>query len=236
MNRRYFLKGLGAGTTALSFTPSASSASSTASAKSCKVIGIGSAGCNFVQFAWLSNTTLKSDEWEIDFICVDSDPHVLNDIAVGNAAAPERAPIKALALETFASTSGANTGRVAAFRQRDAISALLANTDVIFLVAGLGGKAGSGAIPIMAKLARQAGAMPIAAVITPFEFEGEARLQVAHDAIRHLKREASLVVEFHNDQLMVVGSDLLTQDDAFAFQNHSIELCIRSLMDFVSQG
>ena len=236
MDRRYFLKGLGAGTTALSFTPSVSSASSAASSKSCKVIGIGGAGWNFVLFAWLSNTTLKSDEWEIDFICVDSDPHVLNDIAVGNAAAPERAPIKALALETFASSSGVNTGRVAAFRQRDAISALFANAGVIFLVAGLGGKAGSGAIPIMAKLARQAGAMPIAAVITPFEFEGEARQQVAHDAIRHLKREASLVVKFHNDQLMVVGSDLLTQDDAFAFHNHSIELCIRSLMDFVSQG
>ena len=87
MNRRYFLKGLGAGTSSLGLPASASTA------KSCKVIGVGAAGWNFVQFAWRSSTLLKSDEWGIDFICVDSDPHVLKEVADENATKPGQVSI-----------------------------------------------------------------------------------------------------------------------------------------------
>ena len=144
--------------------------------------------------------------------------------------------IKTLALETFACANRNHMGRVAAFRQRDAISDLFAHTDVIFLVTGLGRKTGSSALPVMAKLARQAGALVIAPVITPFKFEGKESQQIADAAINHLKREADLVVEFQNEQLMVHGGETLTQSDAFALQNLGIAMCIRSLMDFVSSA
>lgn len=224
MDRRYFLKGLGAGTVGLNLTTTASSA------RSCKVIGIGGAGCNFVQAASQSGAIPASSQWVLEFIGVDLDLAVLNYIHADNAVRPGCPSIKTLPLATVGAAGRVNRGRAAALRNRDTLTALMASTEMVILVAGLGGGTGSGVTPIMARLAREAGALTVATVVTPFEFEGEARSRTADTAIHHLKREADLVVHFSNQELMEVTGDVIEQGRFFDLQNQRIAACLCDLM------
>ena len=225
MDRRYFLKGLGAGTVGLNLLPIASSA------RSCKIIGIGGAGCNFVQDASRSGAIPASSKWVPEFICIDLDQKVLNYIDADNAAMPGGAPIKTLSLAALGAAGRVNRGRVAALRKRDALRTMLVDTDMVMLVAGLGGGTGSGVTPIMARLAREAGALTVAAVVTPFEFEGDARHRRADTAISHLKREADLLVRFSNQALNDITGDDIDQGEFFALQNQRIVACLRGWME-----
>lgn len=230
MDRRYFLKGLGAGTVGLSRHSTASSA------RSCKVIGIGGAGCNFVQDVSRSGAIPASSKWLPEFICIDLDQNVLNYIDADNAAMPGGSPIKTLSLATLGAAMRINRGRAAALRKRDALRALLADIKVVFLVAGMGGGTGSGVAPIMARLAREAGALSVAAVITPFDWERWRTPENSDTAISHLNREADLVVRFSNQELMDVTDDNIDQGEFFAFQNQRIAACLCGLMDGVSDA
>ncbi|ABD70762.1 Twin-arginine translocation pathway signal [Rhodoferax ferrireducens T118] len=225
MDRRYFLKGLGAGTVGLSLPPTASSA------KSCKVIGIGGTGCNFVQAASQSGAIPASSQWVPEFIGVDLDLAVLNYIDADNAAMPGCAPIKTVSLATLGAAGRANRGRAAALRKRDALKAVLGDTEVVFLVAGLGGGTGSSVTPIMAKWAREAGVLTVAAAVTPFAFEGEARNRTADTAFNQLKREADLLVRFPNQTLNDITGDDIDQSEFFALQNQRIVACVRGWME-----
>lgn len=225
MDRRYFLKGLGVGTVGLSLPPTASSA------RSCKIIGIGGAGCNFVLASSRSGTIPVSSEWVPEFICIDPDLDVLNYVDAENAAMPGGALIKILSLATSGAAGRVKRGRAAALRKRDALRVLLVDTDMVILVAGLGGGTGSGVTPIMARLAREAGALTVTAVVTPFEFEGEVRNRTVDTAFNHLKREADLVVRFSNQALNDITGDDIDQSEFFALQNQRISLILRGLMD-----
>ncbi len=224
MDRRYFLKGIGVGALALSPTLTLSST------KSCKVIGIGDAGCNFVLSSSRSSLVFEGSEIRPEFICINFGMDILKEVELSNGNAPARSQIKALSLCDQVSAAGrVNRGRASALQNRVALKAVLANTDVAFLVAGLGGGTGSGVTPIMARLARDVGAQTVAAVVTPFEWEG-VRNRVANTAISHLKREADLVVCFSNQELMDVAGDTITQEDFFARQNHRIAVCLGGLL------
>lgn len=184
MDRRHFLTGLGAGVIGLSGSGIAASASSgliqgtgkTAQLSeahrpihSCKIIGMGGAGRNFVM-ASHSGEFLANSEWTPEFICIDLDGERLKQVDAANRAAPGQFPIKSMALGTCGAGGWINAARVAALRNRDALKNLLDGAEVVCLLAGLGGGTGSGVTPIMARLARDAGARTVAAVITPFEY------------------------------------------------------------------
>jgi len=225
MNRWSFTKGSGDSPVSLGLPPAARLAAS------CKIIGIGQAGCNFVLYAAKAGTVLNCAEWTPEFICIRLDWGVPIHGDVLDPPIPGYAPITTLSLATSGTAGRVNRGRAAALRKRGALKRLLAGTDVVFLVAGLGGGTGSGVTPIMARLAREAGALTVAAVLTPFEFEGEQRNRNADTAMEHLNREADLVVRFSNQGLQKdVGDDIFI-DDFFAVQNKRIAVCLRSLMD-----
>lgn len=225
MDPRYFLKGLGAGTVGLNLPPTVSSA------RSCKIIGIGGAGCNFVQAASRSGAIPASSEWVPEFICIDLDLDVLNYVDTDNAAMTGCSPIRTLSLATLGAAGRVNRARAAALRKRDALRALLVDTEVVFLVAGLGGSTGSGVVPIMAKLAREAGALTVVAVVTPFDWEGGRRTPISDTAISHLNREADLVLCFSNQELMDVTGDGIDQGTFFDLQNQRIADSLRGLVD-----
>lgn len=212
MDRRLFLRSVGAGIAGLSLVSTASpvwlplpaapgkslwSGSNGRTAGSCKVIGIGGAGCNIVRAAW-SSAVLESAELRPEFICVDLGQQALRWVAAANEAVPERAPIKTLSLAPVGAGGRVNRARAMALRQREGLTALVADAELVFLVAGLGGGTGSGVTPIMARLAHEARALTIAAVVTPFDYEG-VRQRKAATAIRYLRREADLVMEFSNE-------------------------------------
>lgn len=247
MDRRLFLKGAGAGIAGLSLASTASpawlpsatpgkslwSGSNGRIAGSCKVIGIGGAGCNIVRAAWLSSV-LESADQRPEFNCVDLGEQALRYVAAANEAAPERAPIKTVSLAPFSAGGWVNAPRTIALRQREVLRALVADAGMVVLVAGMGGGTGSGVTPIMSALARRAGALTMAAVVTPFEYEG-VRIRKADTAIRHLRREADLVMEFSNEHWAKRFFDDTPMIDVFNSLDRHIAGILRGLMDRVVQ-
>jgi cell division protein FtsZ len=112
---------------------------------------------------------------------------------------------------------------------------VLAVSDVVVLVAGLGGGTGSGVTPIMARLAREAGALTTAVCITPFEFEGQQRHRTSDTALRHLKREANLVVAYSNEEWAKRYSDDAPMIDVFTSLDRHIAAHIFGLMERANQ-
>ncbi len=135
----------------------------------------------------------------LGYVCVDLGPHVLHFVEGANDADPALPPIKTLMLAPVRAGGRVNAARAACLRHRAVLTDMLTGTDVVVLVAGLGGGTGSGITPIMARLARDAGAVTVAAVVTPFEYEG-VRNRRADAATNRLKREADLVMAFSNEE------------------------------------
>ena len=239
--RRYFLKGIGTGIASLSFPVFASAAwplqsatgknslwpaSNGRSAGFCKVIGIG-AGTSIV-LAMRSMLAFDGFSKMPELICVDFGTEHLRRIAAACEAAPEMAPVKAISLAPSAS-GWVNRARVLALRQREVLKDLLAGADMVVLVAGLGGSTGSGVTPIMARLAREAGALTVAAVVRPFAFE-EGLNPLAGNALRYLRRESD-VVEFSNEEWAKHHGDDALLKEIIASHDRHIAGCIRDLID-----
>ena len=165
MNRRLFLQRLGAGIASLSLPIGASSP------PSCKIIGIGAAGCNLAIALRQSNILNRADS-ALSYVCVDLGPHSLEFVAAANDANPALPQIQTLMLAPVRAGGRVNAARAACLHYRDALAGILAGPDMVVLLAGLGGGTGSGVTQYMALAARGAGAVTVAAVVTPFDFEG----------------------------------------------------------------
>lgn len=190
VDRRRFLIGLGTGIAGMSLPAFASLA------LSCKIIGIGGAGCNLV-VALRGSDALTHAGALLDYVCVDLGERSLRSVEAANHADPALTPIKTLMLAPLGAGGRTNAARAACLRYRIALSEMLAGADLVFLVAGLGGGTGSGVTPIAARMARATGAVTIAAVVTPFHFEG-VRNEKAARAFGHLQHEADMVLAVSN--------------------------------------
>ena len=213
MDRRLFLKIAGAGVAGLGFpnmalpawlplpaTPGKSlwSGSNGRTAGSCKVIGIGGAGCNILRAAW-STATWDSADQRTEFICLDLGEQALRYVAAVSKNHPKHTPVKTLSLAPVGAGGWVNGARAMALQQRQALRALVADADMVILVAGMGGGTGSGVTPILARLAHEAGALVVALVVTPYSYEG-VRQRRANTALGYLRRETDRVMEFSNDE------------------------------------
>ena len=192
MDRREFLIGLGAGVASLSLPAFASPA------PTCKIIGIGAAGCNLATALRASNI-LDGAGAVLSYVCVDLGPHALEFVEAANDSDPALSPIKTLMLAPVRAGGRVNAARAACLRHRAILAEMLTGSDMVVLLAGLGGGAGTGVTPIMARLSRDAGAVTVAAVVTPFDFEG-VRNRRADAVIDRLQREADLVMAFSNEE------------------------------------
>lgn len=247
MERRNFLRGLGVGAVGLSLASIASSAwparqsaadglhgsGSRSRARSCQIIGIGGAGCNFV-VGLASNAVPECSDMTAEYFCIDLGSGTLPRVDASTGAMLDYSPIRFLSLAEFGAGGNVNAARAAALRKRDELKSLVAGADLVFLVAGLGGGTGSGVTPIMARLAREAGALTVATVITPFAFEGQ-RNQTARTALGYLKREADLVVEFSNETLANTQDNSMTMDWLLTMLDLDIQGGIREIWDRASQ-
>lgn len=192
MDRRQFLQAFGAGVASLSLPAFALPDTS------CKIVGIGGAGCNLVVALRASNVLSQAGAVP-DYVCVDLGPRALRSVEVANDADPALTPIKTLMLAPFGAGGRVNAARAACLRHRDVLAELLTGADMVALVAGLGGGTGTAIAPIMVRLASATGALTVAAVVTPFDYEG-ARNSKADTAIDHLHRVADKVMAFSNQE------------------------------------
>ena len=170
-----------------------------------KVIGVGGAGGNAVDHM------IREEVMGVEFIAANTDAKALNRSHAN----------KKMRLGKTGLGAGAKpeVGRDAAESERDQIAACLKGANMVFITAGMGGGTGTGAAPIVAKIARDMGILTVAVVTKPFHFEG-TRAKVAEAGIAELQKHVDSLIVILNDRLMdVLGEDVSVQDAFKAADN-----------------
>ena len=155
-----------------------------------KVIGVGGGGGNAV------NRMIKMDVKNVEFIAINTDEHVLR-----YSQAQEKIQIGEKATRGKGAGSMPSVGQAAAEENREEIAALLKDTDMVFITAGMGGGTGTGAAPIVANIAKDMGILTVAVVTKPFAFEGKKRMAQAEQGIAELSACVDSLIIVPNERL-----------------------------------
>ncbi len=156
-----------------------------------KVIGVGGAGGNAIK------RMIEDGLTDIEFYTVNTDQQALDKH-------PEATPVQIGANTTQGLGCGANPeiGRRAAEEDRETLNTIVADADIVFVIAGMGGGTGAGASPLIASLAREQGALAVGVVTCPFNFEGQRRAEQAKRSLQEIQENADSVVVVQNQQLL----------------------------------
>ena len=187
-----------------------------------KVIGVGGAGGNAV--IHMINHEIQGAE----FICANTDSQAL-DRAKGSMI------LKLGDNVTRGLGAGADplVGRAAAERDRAAIEELLSGADMIFITAGMGGGTGTGAAPIIAEIAKELGALTVAVVTKPFNFEGQKRKAAAEQGIAELVEEVDSLITIPNQKLMDILGRKTSMEEAFAKADDILKGAVQGISDII---
>ncbi len=170
-----------------------------------KVVGIGGAGGNAV------NRMIAAGLSDVDFIAVNTDHQVLE-----RSTAPLKLRIGTKLTKGLGAGGFPELGKKAAEEDRDVIAEHLEDTDMLFVTAGMGGGTGTGAGPIISKLAKEMGILTVAVVTKPFNFEGKTRFLNAEQGIDELKGIVDTLIIIPNEKLLTLVERDTTFADAFA--------------------
>lgn len=189
-----------------------------------KLIGVGGGGSNAVDRLKMENLDrLQLAVINTDFKAISTSP-VQDKILIGTS------------LTRGLSAGGdPELGRKAAEADADKIAEIVKGTDLVFLVAGLGGGTGSGASPVVAEIAAEAGAVVIAFVTLPFTFEGGRRRKQAEEALNELRRVCDAVIPLANDILLQEGTEQTSVLDSFARADEWIGRGVKSIWGMLSR-
>ena len=187
-----------------------------------KVIGVGGGGGNAV------NRMVTTGIKNVEFIAVNTDEPVLRlskatqKIHIGEKL-------------TRGKGAGANPaiGQSAAEESKDEIAALLKDTDMVFVTAGMGGGTGTGAAPVVAKIAKDMGILTTAVVTKPFAFEGKRRMAQAEQGIQELAACVDSLIIVPNERLKYVSDTPITLQNAFAIADDVLRQGVQSISDLI---
>ena len=187
-----------------------------------KVIGIGGGGGNAI------NTMIGSRFTGVDFMVANTDAQSLD---------ASRAPVKIQLGETVTKGLGAGAnpeiGRRAAQENEEIIKDYLAGSDMIFITAGMGGGTGTGGAPVVARLAREAGALTVGVVTKPFIFEGKKRMRQAEEGIENLKQNVDTLIVIPNQRLLSIAAKTTTMLEAFHRADDVLLQAVRGISDLI---
>ena len=190
-----------------------------------KVIGVGGAGNNVV------NRMIESKIGGVEFVVVNTDRQDLNKSSCEN---------KLQIGEKLTSGMGAGSkpeiGKKSAEESRAAISKILEDTDMVFITAGMGGGTGTGAAPIIADLAHEAGILTVGVVTKPFRFEGANRMKQAEAGIAALAEKVDSLIIIPNDRLKYVTDQKITFANAFGIADDVLKQAVSSISELVGEN
>ncbi len=170
-----------------------------------KLVGVGGAGSNVVDRLKMENL----ERLQLAVINTDSQ-------ALASSPVQEKVLLGMGVTRGLGAGGDPELGREAAEADREKIANVTKDCDLVFLIAGMGGGTGSGAMPTVAEIAAESGALVIAFVTMPFSFEGGRRLKQAEEGLQALRRVCDAVIPLPNDILLQEGADDATVLDAFA--------------------
>ena len=185
-----------------------------------KVIGVGGGGGNAVKHM------IASGVQGVDFVAANTDSQ-----ALGTLQGPTTLQLGAEITKGLGAGTSPEVGRQSAIEDRDRIHDVLAGADMVFITAGMGGGTGTGAAPVVAEVAKEIGALAVAVVTKPFEFEN--RTKVAEQGIVELTQHVDSVIAISNDRLPSVFDDDATMDQAFAAVDDVLLGAVRGISDII---
>ena len=184
-----------------------------------KVMGVGGGGGNALEHM------ISQGVQGVEFICSNTDAQALNRSAAHQL----------IQLGTSGLGAGAKpeVGRSAADEAEGRIRQAIEGAHMLFLTAGLGGGTGTGAAPVIARIAREMGILTVGVVTKPFEFEGPRRMKAADTGLSELEANVDSLIVILNDKLLDVLGDDVTQDQAFAFANDVLKNAVGGISDII---
>ena len=187
-----------------------------------KVIGVGGAGNNVI------NRMIEANVGGVDFVVINTDKQDLNKSKCQN-----KVQIGEKLTGGMGAGSKPEIGQKSAEESRAQISKILENTDMVFITAGLGGGTGTGAAPIVADLAREAGILTVGVVTKPFKFEGANRMRQAESGIAALSEKVDSLIIIPNDRLKYVTDQKITFANAFGIADDVLKQAVTSISELV---
>jgi cell division protein FtsZ len=188
-----------------------------------RVVGVGGAGVNAV------NRMVEAEVEGVEFLAINTDLQSLQQ-----STADITLHIGASLTRGLGSGSNPDLGRAAAMEEYDKIKALLKGSDMIFITAGAGGGTGTGAAPIVARIARELGALTVGIVTKPFGFEGTRRSEAATIGIQALADEVDTLIVVPNNRLLSVLDKQTSMVEAFRVADDVLRQGVQGVSDLVT--
>lgn len=193
------------------------------SAARIRVVGVGGSGGNAV------NHMVSSKVKGVDFVAINTDAQDLQQSLA-------RTKIHVGKNLTRGLGAGMNpaVGKRAAEETQSEIQDVLRGSDMVFIAGGMGGGTGTGAAPIVARLAKESGALTVAVVTKPFSFEGQQRMRLAEQGLEELRKEVDALIVIPNDRLLAVVDKETTVRSAFAMCDEVLRQAVEGVSDLIT--
>ncbi len=188
-----------------------------------RVVGVGGSGNNAV------NHMITNKIKGVEFIAINSDAQDLH-----NSLAKKKIHVGKNLTRGLGAGGNPEMGRKAAEETREEIANSLKGTDMIFITGGMGGGTGTGAAPVVAKIARESGALTVGVVTKPFLFEGQERMRLAMQGIEELKKEVDALITIPNDRLLAIVDKETTVKNAFGMCDDILKQAVEGISDLIT--
>ncbi len=184
-----------------------------------KVIGVGGGGGNAVEHMIAKNVQ------GVEFICANTDAQ-----ALGRSSAHNTIQLGGTGLGAGADP---NKGKQSAMEAEERIREAIEGAHMLFITAGMGGGTGTGAAPVIARVAKEMGILTVGVVTKPFEFEGGRRIKAADSGVSELEANVDSLIVILNDKLLETLGDDITQEEAFAHANDVLRNAVGGISDII---
>ena len=189
-----------------------------------KVVGVGGAGGNAV------NQMIEKRLRGVEFIAINTDGQDLL-----KSEAHVKLEIGGASTRSLGAGADPEVGRRAAEDHVDEIAEVLRGSDMVFVAAGEGGGTGTGAAPVIARIAKQSGALTVGVVSRPFDFEGRRRAENAQAGIDALRAEVDTLIIVPNQRLIELNDDELSFTDAFSMADDVLRAGVQGISDLITE-
>ncbi len=186
------------------------------------VIGVGGGGCNMI------NHMIQEGTHKIDLIAANTDLQVLNI-----SRAPKKIQLGVKLTKGLGAGMKPEVGRDSAVESYEDIKNALKGTDIIFIAAGLGGGTGTGAAAIIAKAAKEVGALTVSVVTKPFTWEGKKRAGLANLGLEELKKVSDSIIVVPNDRLLDIIDENVGMKDAFKIIDNILYQAVNGMSEVI---
>jgi cell division protein FtsZ len=188
-----------------------------------RVVGVGGSGGNAV------NHMVSNKVKGVEFIAINSDAQDLH-----HSLAKRKINIGKNLTRGLGAGGNPDMGRRAAEETREEIANAIKGSDMIFITGGMGGGTGTGAAPVVAKIARETGALTVGVVTKPFLFEGQERMRLALQGIEELKKEVDALITIPNDRLLAIVDRETSVKAAFELCDNVLKQAVEGISDLIT--